>query len=245
MIARNHRFGTDGAGTIATVAIRALVFDVFGTLVDWRTGLASAFERAKVPGDPGAAADEWRHRGFGLMGEVVKGERPWQTFEALNQVCLEALLAEHGIAVDEEQRAQLSQAWRGLDPWPDARSGLEALHAERITAALSNGNTSLLVSLARHGDLRFDCLLSAELVKTYKPSRAVYELAPDLLGLAPDEVMLVAAHPFDLQGARRAGLRSAFIDRPLEYGPGSPPREDPEADYSVNDLHELERELRH
>jgi 2-haloacid dehalogenase len=96
-----------------------------------------------------------------------------------------------------------------------------------------------LIALARHSDLRFDCLLSAELARSYKPAGAVYELAPQLLGLAPDEVMLVAAHPFDLQGARRAGLRSAFLDRPLEYGPGSPSRHDPEADVSVSSLHEL------
>jgi 2-haloacid dehalogenase len=225
------------------MSIHALVFDVFGTLLDWRTTVASAFERAGVRGDPGALADEWRHGCFALMGEVVNGERAWQSFEALNRVSLEAVLAEHGAELDEPQRAELLRAWRSLQPWPDVRGGLEALHGDRITAALSNGNTSLLVALARHSDLRFDGLLSAELVKTYKPARPVYELAPQLLDLAPDEVMLVAAHPFDLQGARRAGLRSAFIERPLEYGPGSPQREDPEADLSVGDLNELVREL--
>jgi 2-haloacid dehalogenase len=225
------------------VAIRALVFDVFGTLVDWRTGVAAAFERTPVPGDPGALAVEWRQRCFALMAEVVKRERAWQSFEALNQVSLEALLADRGAEVDEEQRSALLQAWRRLEPWPDVRRGLEALRSERIIAALSNGNTSLLIGLARHADLRFDCLLSAELVKTYKPSLAVYEVAPHLLDLAPDEAMLVAAHPFDLQGARRAGLRSAFLDRPLEYGAGSPSREDPDADLSVTDLDELVAEL--
>jgi 2-haloacid dehalogenase len=177
------------------------------------------------------------------MGEVVKRERAWQSFEALNRVGLRALVAEHGPEIDEEQCRTLLAAWRTLEPWPDVCQSLETLRADRITAALSNGNTSLLIALARHAGLRFDCLLSAELVKSYKPSRIVYELAPQLLDLRADEVMLVAAHPFDLQGARRAGLRSAFVDRPLEYGPGSPPREDPEADVSVTDLHELVREL--
>jgi 2-haloacid dehalogenase len=225
------------------VAVRALVFDVFGTLVDWRTTVASAFQRTAVRGDPGSLADEWRRRWLALTGEVLKRERDWQGFETLGQVSLDALLAEHEADVDQKQRVELLGAWRRLDPWPDVRHGLEALHAERITAALSNGNTSLLVALARHGNLRFDCLLSAELVKRYKPAREVYELAPRLLELAPDEVMLVAAHPFDLQGARNAGLRSAFVDRPLEWGPDSEPREDPDADFAVADLHALAREL--
>jgi 2-haloacid dehalogenase len=225
------------------VPIRALVFDVFGTLLDWRTEVASALERAAIPGDPGDLANEWRRRWLALTGEVLKRQREWQSFDGLGEVSLDALLAEHAADVDQDGRGELLAAWRRLDPWPDVRDGLETLHADRITAALSNGNTSLLVALARHGKLRFDGLLSAELVKTYKPAREVYELAPRLLGLAADEVMLVAAHPFDLEGARGAGLRSAFVDRPLEYGPDSPPREDPEADFSVSDLHELAGEL--
>jgi 2-haloacid dehalogenase len=225
------------------VAIRALAFDVFGTLVDWRTPVSSAFERAIAPDDPGALADEWRRGWLALTGEVLKGERDWQSFEALGPLSLDALLAEHDAEVDQDGRAELLGAWRRLEPWPDVRDGLQALQRDRITAALSNGNTSLLVALARHGNLRFDCLLSAELVKRYKPAREVYELAPRLLDLSPDEVMLVAAHPFDLQGARSAGLRSAFIDRPLEWGPGSAPREDPDADLAVSDLSELAHAL--
>ncbi len=135
-------------------------------------------------------------------------------------------------------------AWHRLDPWPDVRAGLDALRQDRITAALSNGHLALLVDLARHGDLRFDCLLSAELARAYKPAAAVYRTAAQLLGAEPGELMLVAAHPWDLQGAREAGLRTAFIDRPLEYGPGSPAREDFEADVSAGDLHELAQRLR-
>jgi 2-haloacid dehalogenase len=110
-------------------------------------------------------------------------------------------------------------------------------------AALSNGNLALLVDLARHGDLRFDCLLSAELAQVYKPEAEVYLTGVRLLGLEPGEVMMVAAHPIDLKGARGAGLRTAFIDRPLEYGPDSPPRDDPDADISVSDLDELAARL--
>ena len=121
------------------------------------------------------------------------------------------------------ERQGLMGAWHRLDPWPDVRTGLDELRLEHVTATLSNGHLALLVDLARHGDLRFDCLLSAELARAYKPAPEVYLTAARLLGFEPGEVMLVAAHPWDLQGAREAGLRTAFIDRPLEYGPGSPP----------------------
>jgi 2-haloacid dehalogenase len=122
-------------------------------------------------------------------------------------------------------------------------AGLETLRQRRVVAALSNGNLGLLVDLVRHGDLRFDCLLSAELAQVYKPDAEVYLTGTRLLGLEPGEVMMVAAHPFDLKGARRAGLRTAFIDRPLEYGPESRAREDPEADISVKTLDELAARL--
>jgi 2-haloacid dehalogenase len=130
-----------------------------------------------------------------------------------------------------------------LIPGPTSGDGLEALRRERIVGALSNGHVALLIDLARHGDLRFDCLISAEMAQAYKPAPEVYLTAVRLLGMQPDEVMLVAAHPFDLMGARGAGLRTAFIDRPLEYGPGSPGREDSDAEVSVGDLHELAAQL--
>lgn len=130
-------------------------------------------------------------------------------------------------------------AWHRLEPRPDVRGGLGRLRGRFITTALSNGHTALLVDLARHGDVRFDCLLSAELAHAYKPAREVYLTAARLLCLDPSELMMVAAHPGDLKAARRAGLRSAFIQRQLEYGPGSPAREDPDADQSVHDLEQL------
>jgi 2-haloacid dehalogenase len=225
------------------MAVRALVFDVFGTLVDWRTAVAAAFTENGVPGDPGELADEWRHRFWPLVGEVVNGKREWADFDELHLLTLDALLADRGVEVEADARHRLVGTWHRLDPWPDTRDGLEALRARHVTAALSNGHTALLVDLVRHGDLRFDCLLSSELSRTYKPAREVYESAPRLLGLRPEEVMLVAAHPLDLAGARHAGLRTAFVDRPLEYGPDSPPREDPEADVSAPGLHELAEQL--
>jgi len=223
--------------------VRALVFDVFGTLVDWRSTVAEAFRASGVAGDPGELAIEWRERFWPVIAEVNKGERPWANFDELHQATLDELLAERGVELPVEERHRLVGAWHRLDPWPDSREGLEALRRGRVTAALSNGHVALLVDLARHGDLCFDALISAELVEQYKPVRQVYETAARLLGAEPAELMLVAAHPADLWGARNAGLRTAFVDRPLEYGPGSPPREDPEADESVADLHELAERL--
>jgi 2-haloacid dehalogenase len=177
------------------------------------------------------------------MLEVNRGQRPWGDFDDLHMATLDDVLRERGLDLDPERRQQLVKAWHRLEPWPDVREGLDLLRGRFVTATLSNGHVALLVDLARHGDLRFDCMLSAELVRAYKPSPEVYLMAARLLRLEPSEVMMVAAHPADLAAARHAGLRSAFIDRPLEYGPGSPAREDPEADASAADLEELAEKL--
>ena len=223
--------------------VRALVFDVFGTLVDWRSGVAGAFRASGVPGDPEELADAWRARYAPILAEVNVGSRPWGDFDELHHATLDALLTERSLDLPGEERQRLVQAWHRLDPWPDVRPGLEALRRRWVTATLSNGHLALLVDLARHGDLRFDCLLSAELARVYKPAAEAYQTAARLLGREPGELMLVAAHPWDLQGARAAGLRTAFVDRPHEYGPDSPAREDPDADESVGDVHELAQRL--
>jgi 2-haloacid dehalogenase len=162
-------------------------------------------------------------------------------FDELHRATLDDLLAERGLDVDSAERQRLVAAWHQLDRWPDVREGLEALRRGHVLATLSNGHVALLVDLARHGDLRFDCILSAELARVYKPDPEAYLTAARLLALPPADLMLVAAHPSDLAGARAAGLRTAFVDRPLEYGPDTPAREDPEADESVGDLVELAR----
>ena len=225
------------------MAARALVFDVFGTLVDWRSGIARAFLASKASGDPEELADAWRARFWPMLAAVNRGERPWANFDELHAVALDDLLTERDIDVPDVERARLVHAWHQLDPWPDVRTGLDALRHQRVVAALSNGHVALIVDLARHGDLRFDCVVSAELVRAYKPEREAYLIAARLLGLEPAELMLVASHPLDLKGARRAGLQSALVGRPLEYGAGSPAREDPDADLSVGDLYELAQRL--
>ncbi len=225
------------------MAVRALVFDVFGTLVDWRSGIADAFRESGVAGDPEELADGWRERYVPIMLEVNNRVRRWGDFDELHLATLDDLLTERGLEVDPEVRKRLVGGWHRLDPWADVREGLSELRGERVVATLSNGHMALLVDLVRHGDLHFDCLLSAELAGAYKPASQVYRLAPRLLRLKPSEVMMVAAHPADLWAARRAGLRSAFIDRPLEFGSGSAPRQDPDADISAADLHELAAQL--
>jgi 2-haloacid dehalogenase len=219
--------------------VRALTFDVFGTLLDWRSAICDAFLETGLDGDPGELADDWRARLWPITGEVNEGRRSWANFDELHHATLGDLLAERGLELSSQARSELVQAWHRLGPWPDVRAGLQALRTDRVVAALSNGHIALLVDLARYADLRFDCLLSAEFPRVYKPQAEVYLAGARLLGLEPGQVMMVAAHPFDLEGARRAGLRSAFVDRPLEYGPGSPPREDPDADVAVADLDEL------
>jgi 2-haloacid dehalogenase len=225
------------------MVVRALVFDVFGTLVDWRSGVAEAFRASEVPGDPEELADAWRARYGPILAEVNGGLRPWANLDELHLATLGALLSERGLDLPLAQRRVLVGAWHHLDPWPDVPSGLEALRRQRVTAALSNGHVALLVDLARHGNLRFDCLLSAELVRAYKPAPVVYETAAALLDMECGELMLVAAHPYDLEGARAAGLATALVERPLEYGTGAPPQPDPDADETVSDLHELAERL--
>ena len=225
------------------MAVRALVFDVFGTLVDWRSAVTEAFRASGVAGDPEELADAWRARYRPVLAEVNEGSRPWGNFDDLHHVTLDDLLTEREVELPAEERRRLVGTWHRLDAWPDVRTGLEALRRQRVVATLSNGHVALLVDLARHADLRFDCVLSAELARAYKPAPEVYLAAARLLAVEAAELMLVAAHPWDLDGAREAGLQTAFVDRPLEYGPGSATREDPDADESVGDLLELAERL--
>jgi 2-haloacid dehalogenase len=218
---------------------RALLFDVFGTLVDWRSTVARAFTAAGLDGDPTELADDWRSRYAPALAASNSGERPAATWEELHDATLGDLLTARGTTADPDARAALLRAWHELDPWPDVPEGLALLRRDRVTATLSNGHVALLVDLARHGDMRFDAILSAQLAGAYKPAPETYLTAARLLDVAPGELMLVACHPWDLAGARGAGLRTAFVDRPLEHGEGSPARSDPDADVSVASLPEL------
>jgi 2-haloacid dehalogenase len=226
--------------------IRALVFDVFGTVVDWRSGVARDVRRLLPGVDAEAFADAWRGRYVPSMDRVRRGELPWTGLDDLHRASLDELLAEFGVAdVPEDVRAELVLAWHRLDPWPDSVEGLTRLKARYVIASLSNGNVALLVDMAKHGGLPWDTVLSAELFGHYKPDPAVYDGAARLLGLPPERVLMVAAHTGDLAAARARGLRTAYVHRPGEHGPAAapPPRTDPAADVSVASLTELAAHL--
>jgi 2-haloacid dehalogenase len=206
------------------MSVQALVFDVFGTVVDWRSSVAravaAAARRIGVATDGTALADAWRAEYAPAMDRVRRGELPWTTIDVLHRAALDALLARFGLAaLDEAARADLNRAWHRLDPWPDSVAGLRRLRHRFTLATLSNGNVALLAGMARHARLPWDVILSAELFGHYKPDPEVYDGACRLLDLKPAQVMMVAAHNGDLRAAAARGLRTAFVARPTEYGP--------------------------
>lgn len=199
---------------------RALVFDVFGTVVDWHGSVAREVRRAGLPVDAEDFARAWRAGYAPAMDEVRRGVLPWTTIDGLHRRILDRLLAERALDLPEAARADLNLAWHRLDPWPDVPAGLARLRAMMPVATLSNGNLRLLLDLARHGDLVWDALFSAELFGHYKPDPETYLGACRLLDLPPAEVTLVAAHPDDLRAAARCGLGTALMLRPDEFGAG-------------------------
>lgn len=230
------------------MSVRALVFDVFGTVVDWRGGVirdgrALSARRPGLDVDWSAFADAWRERYLPSMNRVRTGELPWTNLDGLHRVSLDELLTEFGVAhLGEPDRRYLVDAWHRLDPWPDSVAGLTRLKARYTIAPLSNGNVALLVDMAKRAGLPWDLVLSAELVRHYKPDPQTYRSAPELLGLLPDQVMLVAAHRSDLAAARTNGLRTTYLRRPAEWGPaGVAPEPGPEdgLDHVVDSLTEL------
>jgi len=206
--------------TTAATGVRALVFDVFGTVVDWHGSIVAEVQRVGLPCDGGAFARDWRAGYQPAMQEVRSGALPWLHIDALHRRILDRILVERGIALPESEAAELNRVWHRLAPWPDSVPGLTRLKARWPVATLSNGNLSLLVAMARHAGLPWDAVLSAELFQHYKPDPEVYLGAARLLDVAPHELMLVAAHPSDLRAAAACGLRTAYVPRPLERGVG-------------------------
>jgi 2-haloacid dehalogenase len=202
------------------VTVAALVFDVFGTVVDWRSSVVRAVEATGIEGDAGTFADAWRREGYlHPLVEVVTGARPWEPMESLMRTTLDDLAVRFGVRGDLDE---LQGVWRRLDPWPDAAEGLRRLRAGRTVSTLSNGGFAQLTAIGRHGGLPWDCVISTDLFRSFKPDPACYLGACDLLELPPSSVMLVAAHPADLRGAAGCGLRTAYVPRPLEWGADGP-----------------------
>ncbi|WP_315719970.1 MULTISPECIES: haloacid dehalogenase type II [unclassified Bradyrhizobium] len=205
--------------------VKALVFDVFGTVVDWRTSLIDDFtawsKTRGIQGDWTALVDGWRGLYVGSMDEVRRHpERGYVILDVLHRRSLETLVAQLGITgLNEADLDHLTRGWHRLHPWADSVAGLTRLKSRYIIAPLSNGNVALLTNMAKFAGLPWDLILSAELFAHYKPDPETYLGAARLLGLAPGEVMMVAAHNNDLEAAQRYGLKTAFVARPTEYGP--------------------------
>jgi 2-haloacid dehalogenase len=200
--------------------VRALCFDIFGTVVDWFGSISAELVCIGLPVDAADFTLAWR-AGYPLaMADVRSGRLPWTSIDGLHRRILDGLLAERGISLPEAEAAQLNRVWHRLHPWPDSVAGLQRLKARFTISTLSNGNLSLLVAMAKFGGLPWDAVLSAELFQHYKPDPEVYLGAARLLDVAPGELMMVAAHPSDLRAAAACGLRTAYVRRPLERGPG-------------------------
>jgi 2-haloacid dehalogenase len=213
--------------------MRVLLFDVFGTVVDWRSSLIELAEvMAARPGghaDWAGIIDDWR-RAYQPAMDQVRGGSDWRDLDSLQRSTLDEVLARRNVELSAADRDSLVLGWRQLRPWPDSRDGLDRLRRKFVTATLSNGHIALLADLLKFGDLRVDVVLSAQLARSYKPDPQVYRTAVDLLDCTPEEAGMVAAHPNDLRAASALGLRPIYIRRPLEWGPDVPPPEPPALD---------------
>jgi len=228
-------------------AVRALAIDIFGTVANWRGSIVAEGKRLKAAVDWGSFADQWM-QGYRSRVEAVRtGQRPWANLDTLLAEAFGDVRARFDLAgIDAKSLAHFALAWHRLRPWSDCVPGLIKLRKRFVLGTLSNGNMSLLIDMARHAHLPFDCILSAELVKLYKPAPEPYRLAAQVLGGVPQDVMYVASHKWDLSaGAKEAGMKTAFIPRPKEM-PGIDPSElspDPSYDINAKDFEDLARQL--
>ncbi|HYD77578.1 haloacid dehalogenase type II [Ramlibacter sp.] len=216
-------------------SVQVLAFDVFGTVVDWHGSIVRELRERHPEVDGDAFARAWRAGYFPAMARVARGELGWTRIDDLHRMILDEILPGFGLQhLGEDQRQHLNRVWHRLAPWPDSVAGLARLKRRFTICTLSNGNIGLLTNMAKHAGLPWDCVLSAEVFHAYKPDPATYGGVADIFGLAPQQVMMVAAHHFDLEGARACGLRTAYVERPLENGPAQPKDVSPQPG---NDLH--------
>lgn len=238
----------NAAGTLADV--KALTFDVFGTVVDYRSSIiAEGRALAAKHGfdiDWGEFADAWRGEYRPSMDRAMESSSTWINVDSIYRGVLDQLIERYGLdGLTEEDKAEFSFVWHRLDAWGDSVIGLQRLRQRFILSTLSNGNVRLLVDMAKHAQLPWDVVLSAEIARAYKPDPRAYQMAIDLLGLQPHEIMMVAAHQYDLLAAHEMGLRTAFVMRPLEFGPDAVPdlTADPRFDVVATDMVDLARQL--
>ncbi|GJM14892.1 MAG: haloacid dehalogenase [Thermodesulfobacteriota bacterium] len=231
-------------------SVKALTFDVFGTVVDWRSSVIKELnELGEVKGisaDWDLFADKWRGGYAPSMDKVRKGELPWKSIDQLHRMVLDRLLNEFDISdLSEQEKVHLNKAWHRLAPWPDSVEGLTKLKHKFTIATLSNGNISLLTNMAKHSGLPWDVVLSSELARHYKTDKEVYLTALSLLDLEPSELMMCAAHKDDLLAAKALGLKTAYISRPFEFGPDKPndATDDMPFDIIADDINDLAEKL--
>lgn len=198
---------------------KVLAFDVFGTVVDWHGGIVREVQALRPGIDGDAFALAWRAGYKPAMQRVMSGELGWTTIDDLHRLILDRILAQFGLSdLSETQRQHLNKVWHRLDPWPDVVAGLTRLKSRYLICTLSNGNIGLLANMAKHAGLPWDCILSAEVFRAYKPDPATYLGVAKIFDVTPDQVMLVAAHQDDLDAARSLGLQTAYIEREAEFG---------------------------
>ncbi len=212
-----------------------LAFDIFGTVVDWHGSIVREMAHAHPQVDGAAFARAWRAGYRPAMARVMSGELGWTLIDDLHRMILDEILPQFSLAhLDEAARRHLNRVWHRLDPWPDAVEGLQRLRRKYVLTTLSNGNIGLLTRMAKRAGLPWDCVLSAEVFRAYKPDPATYLGVARVFDVAPERVMLVAAHHDDLAAARACGLRTAYVERPDEFGRDQPKDVSARPD---NDLH--------
>lgn len=203
-------------------SVRILAFDVFGTIVDWHQGIVREVRAMNLNVDPDKFALAWRAGYVPAMQKVMSGQLGWTLIDDLHRMILDDVLIEFAVThLNEEEKRHLNKAWHRLDAWPDSVAGLTRLKSRYTICTLSNGNIGLLTNMAKRAGLPWDCILSAEVFRKYKPDPATYLGVARVFDVGPSEVMLVAAHQEDLNHARAAELKTAYIERPLEYGPSN------------------------
>jgi 2-haloacid dehalogenase len=216
-------------------SIRVLAFDIFGTVVDWHGSIVREMAQLHPEVDGDGFALAWREGYRPAMARVINGELGWTRIDELHRMILDDILPRFGLAgLAEDERAHLNRVWHRLHPWIDSVEGLRRLKSRYTICTLSNGNIGLLTNMAKGAGLPWDCILSAEVFRAYKPDPATYLGVARVFDLAPGQVMLVAAHHDDLAGARACGLRTAYVERPFEFGTAHPKDVSPNP---VNDLH--------
>ena len=228
------------------MSMKALVFDVFGTVVDWRSSIIEqlqAFGREKgINLNWEAFVDDWKRCYRPGMDAVREGRLPWTNVDGIFRKKLNALLGEYGVTgLSEPETTHLNRVWYRLKPWPDVVSGLTRLKEKYVLSTLSNGDVACLVNMAKYGGLPWDSILCAEIFRHYKPDPEVYRGAIELLGWEPEEIVMVASHNYDLRAARTHGMLTAFVPRPIENGPGQTSDLEPQEDWDfvVSDFNEL------